>query len=245
MERLLSKLLGILKYLLFFVAFVLVFYGILITYKRLEKSLVESISVFLPFVLIFITFIANLFMKNNSVKEHLLFNFTCVLAFSVVIVICLRAMFDDFMVMYIKYDIKYNPLFLSDNLSAIEMLLYVLAGSNVVLMVSIKLNDSLNKNTNLEVKQESVKEIAGEVKEVSVSEKLVKNDDFSSIKKEEESRVKENVKKEDFADKKRNVKKNKVEEKTEDPVEVEKEENKDEYIPKEVDIVDDEEEQIL
>lgn len=232
MERILSKLLSILKYLMFFVSFVLVFYGILITYKRLEKSLVESIPVFLPFALIFITFIANLFMKNNTVKEHLLFNFTCVLVFAVVIIVCLRAMFDDFMVMYIKYDIKYNPLFLSDNLSAIEMLLYVLAGSNVLLMVSTKINDSLKKNTNLEVKQEPVKEVVKqEVKEVSED---IKDDASSPIKREEESKtVEKEIKEEEPVDKKDELKEEKVEEK------------KEEVIPKEVDIVDEEEEQLL
>jgi len=148
MEKLLSRMLNFLKYLLFIIAFILVLYGIIVTYKRLEKSLTLALPVFLPFFFTLIVYIINLFMKKNMIRDNLLYNFTSVLVFAVIIVVCLRAGYDDYMVMYQKYDISYNPLFLSDNLSSIEMLLYVLAGSNVLIMLSGLFNDSeKSKNT--------------------------------------------------------------------------------------------------
>lgn len=136
MEKLLARLLYYLKYLFLVVAFVLVFYGILVTYQRLEKSLSLAFPVFLPFVVVLIIYIMNLFMKKDTIRDNILYNFTAILAFTGIIVVCLRSAFDDNMVMFAKYGIRYNPLFLSDNLSSIQILLYVLASCDILLVVS-------------------------------------------------------------------------------------------------------------
>lgn len=136
MKKILSRLFYVLKYPLLIIAFALVLYGIIRTYQRLEKSLLESIPVFIPFALLLITYFVNLFFNKPVVKDNLFYNLTSVLALSVIIIIGLRAMLDTNMLLYHKYQVNYNPLYLSDNLSSIKLILYCLMASNVILMVS-------------------------------------------------------------------------------------------------------------
>lgn len=167
MEKLLSRLLYLLKYLFLVVAFVLVFYGILVTYQRLEKSLTLAFPVFLPFVVIFAVYIMNLFMKKNTIRDNILYNFTSILVFTGIIVVCLRAAYDDNMVMFTKYGIRYNPLFLSDNLSSIQILLYVLAGCDVLLVIASLFEEDRIANTAF------VKE-----KDIDIKEEKDSSDDY-------------------------------------------------------------------
>ena len=135
MKEILCKFFSFLKYILLIVAFGLVFYGIMVTYGRLEKPLTEAVDVFVPFAFVLLTFIVTLIVKSKSVGENLLFNFVAVFVFIVVIIVCLRAMFDTNMILFYRYGIDYNPAFLYDNLSAIEAMLYMIAGANVVLLL--------------------------------------------------------------------------------------------------------------
>ena len=136
MDKILSRIFYILKYILLLVAFALVFYGIILTYKRLEKSLVESIPVFLPFALLLVVYIVNLFMRKPVIKDNLLYNFASFLVLAVVVFIGLRAMLDTNMLLFHKYKINYNPLYFSDNLSSVKVMLYCLSASNILLMVT-------------------------------------------------------------------------------------------------------------
>lgn len=136
MKIVFSRLLGFLKYLLLLVSFALIFYGIIMTYKRLDKDMAEAIPVFIPFVLVLIVFIINLFIKSNVIRNNLFYNVIAVLVFATIIVIGLRAKFDSNMMLYHKYAINYNPAYLADNLSIIQMMLYTLCGSNILLMLS-------------------------------------------------------------------------------------------------------------
>ena len=136
MKKILSRVFNILKYVLLIGAFILVFLGIVYTYRRLEKSLVEAIPVFLPFALLFIAFIVNIFIKRSTIKDNLLFNFTVCLVLIAIIVIGLRALLDKNMLLYFKYKINYNPLYLSDNLSTIEVMLYCLFGADILFLIS-------------------------------------------------------------------------------------------------------------
>lgn len=109
--------------------------GIMFTYQRLEKSLSESISVLLPFVLVFIVFIINLFVSKKSCSENLLFNFGTFLILIVVVLIGLRAKFDTNMLIYYKYNISYNSAYLADNLAMIDSMLYIVFASNILLII--------------------------------------------------------------------------------------------------------------
>lgn len=153
MKKILSRAFYLLKYILLIIAFALVLYGIIRTYQRLEKSLLESIPVFIPFALLLITYFVNLFFSKPVIKDNLFYNLTSVLALSVIIIIGLRAMLDSNMLLYHKYQINYNPLYFSDNLSSIKLMLYCLIATNVILMVSTVFDKDENKKLKSSTKE--------------------------------------------------------------------------------------------
>ena len=134
MRELLCKIFSFLKYILLIVSFGLVFYGIINTYGRLEKPLTEAISIFVPFGVVLLLFLINLFTRSKYTSTSLLFNFVSVFAFVVIIIICLRSMFDTNMILFHRYGIDYNPSFFADNLSVICAMLYMIGASNVILL---------------------------------------------------------------------------------------------------------------
>ena len=68
-----------LKFILMFIAFALIFIGVLFTYKRLDQSLTDAINIFIPFALVFILTVVNIIYKKSKSAENLLFNFASVL----------------------------------------------------------------------------------------------------------------------------------------------------------------------
>lgn len=135
MKDILCKIFGFFKYVLLVISFGLVFYGIMVTYGRLEKPLTDAVYVFLPFAFVLVVFLVTLISRSKSISESLLFNFVAVFVFLVIIIICLRAMFDNNMILFYRYGINYNPAFFSDNLSAIEAMLYMVGGANVIFLL--------------------------------------------------------------------------------------------------------------
>lgn len=135
MKEILAKLFGFLKYILLVISFGLVLFGIMTTYSRLEKPLTDAIGVFLPFLLVLLSFLATLIMGSKLSNSNLLFNFVSCFVFVDTIIIGLRSMFDKSMLLYYKYQINYNPSFFSDNLSAIEVMLYMVFAANVILII--------------------------------------------------------------------------------------------------------------
>ena len=155
MKDILSKLFGFFKYILLVVAFGLVLYGIMMTYSRLEKSLSEAISVFIPFGFVLVTFLLTLITRSKKVGSNLLFNFVCCFVFLVIVIICLRSMFDKSMILYYKYQMKFNPAYFADNLSVIEVMLYMLGAANLLLIISDLLTRKKHVNHVLENKEQS------------------------------------------------------------------------------------------
>lgn len=160
MKVVFARFLGFLKYFLLIVSFALTFYGIIITYRRLDKNLTDAIGIFVPFILIFIVFVVNLFIKSKVIRNNLLYNAVSVLVFIAIIIIGYRAKFDTNMALYHKYGIDYNPAYLADNLSVVQVMLYALAGSNILLMISSifdrdkkKVEISEDKDYNIEEKK--------------------------------------------------------------------------------------------
>ncbi|MBQ6547180.1 MAG: hypothetical protein IJL74_04205 [Bacilli bacterium] len=146
MKDLLAKLFGVLKYVLLIISFGLIFFGIMSTYSRLNKSMTEAISVFLPFALVLIVFIVSMIMNSKLSESKLLFNFVSCLVFTVTIIIGLRSIFDKNMLLYYKYQVNFNPTFFADNLSAIEFMLYMIFFSNVILIICDLLNKGKSNN---------------------------------------------------------------------------------------------------
>ena len=150
MKDVLAKLFGFLKYVLLITSFGLIFFGIMTTYSRLNKSLLEAVGVFIPFALVLIVFIVSMIMNSKLANSKLLFNFVSCLVFVVTIIIGLRSMFDKNMLLYYKYQINFNPTFFADNLSAIEFMLYMIFAANVLLIIcdllkKKKKNNDLNE----------------------------------------------------------------------------------------------------
>lgn len=156
MKDILSKLFGFLKYILLTVSFGLVLYGIMITYSRLEKSLGEAIDVFIPFGFVLLTFLLTLITRSKKASNSLIFNFVSCFVFLVIMIICFRAMFDKSMILYYKYQMKFNPAYFADNLSAIEVMLYMLGASNLLLIISDLLTRKKPVKTVLENKEQSM-----------------------------------------------------------------------------------------
>lgn len=181
MKDILCKLFGFFKYILFIVAFGLVFYGIMVTYGRLEKPLTDAVDVFIPFGVVLVLFIITLIVKSKYVGSNLLFNFVAVLVFILTIVICLRSMCDTNMILYHRYGIKFNPAYFSDNLSAIQSMLYMLAGANALLIICDFVNKKKKNNLVSEVTTKSVRV---EEEDVSLDKDTEKEKEKSNEKKE-------------------------------------------------------------
>ena len=147
MKGVLSKLFGFFKYILLIISFGFVFYGIMVTYNRLGKPLTDAISTFIPFAFVLIMFIVLLFVKGNHDNNKLLLNFVSCFAFLVIIIVCLRSMYDKNMLLYYKYQMKFNPAFFADNLSAIHMMLYMIGSASLLLVIYSLLNKK--KKTNI------------------------------------------------------------------------------------------------
>lgn len=146
MNKILAKMFGILKILLFILSIMSVLFGILSTYSRLEKSLLDAISVFIPFILLLVIYIVNLFRRDSKINDNLLLNFVSCIVFAAIIVFGVRAKLDTNMVLYHKYGINYNPSFFSDNLTFVVSMLYCLIVSNFFLIVASVLGKEKKKN---------------------------------------------------------------------------------------------------
>ncbi len=158
MTKILSKMFSILKILLLLGAFSLIFIGILFTYKRLNKTVIDAIPIFLPFVLIFILLIVNIIIRKAKINEILIFNFTSCIMFAAIIYIGYRAKFDTNMLLYYKYQINYNPSYLSDNISSIKVMLYALVAANVFyLLKSLFVEKKVALNSNVDLKNQEEK----------------------------------------------------------------------------------------
>ena len=162
MRELLCKIFSFLKYILLIVSFGLVFYGIINTYGRLEKPLTEAISIFVPFGVVLLLFLINLFTRSKYTSTSLLFNFVSVFAFVVIIIICLRSMFDTNMILFHRYGIDYNPSFFADNLSVICAMLYMIGASNVILLIC----DILDKDKKLKNIKTQQRRILKKIKKI-------------------------------------------------------------------------------
>ena len=120
MTRILNGILSILKVILLLVCFVFTFFIVVNMYRRLDKNIVEAISNFIPFILLFILFAINLIFRQKSVNKCFFYNVTCCLVFIMILFAVYRTFFDRNMVVMIRlgYDINFNyfnitPVYLS------------------------------------------------------------------------------------------------------------------------------------
>lgn len=138
MKRILNGLFFVLKWILLLSSFAITFYIILSMYDRVNKSLIESIDLFIPYVLILILFMINIFLKQDSVSKNIFYNLTCCLVFTTTLVVGARAIYDKNMVLneIMGYGINFS--YFNDFLAFMKVLLYGLSIGNIFFMVHEK-----------------------------------------------------------------------------------------------------------
>ena len=138
MKGLINGLLVVCRWILFFAAFGITFYIILSMYDRVGKSLIEAIDLFIPYFLLLILFMIDIFMKKAPVNKNIFYNLTCCLAFTTIVIIGLRAIYDKNMVLneIMGYGINFS--YFSDFLSFMQILLYGLSLANILFLFHVK-----------------------------------------------------------------------------------------------------------
>jgi len=202
MKQIINEIFNILKIVLLLIAFVLVFYGLLVTYGRIDRSMVHAIPTLLPFILLLILFVLNFILKNKYVNKNLFFNVAATISLLSIIFVAYRAKFESNATLYYKYKINFNPSYFADNIGTIRILAYLLVIVNILLLVYsifFKTNKKEEKNNDTKsIAESEIKEItfddktvdnAVEVKEESspiVEDKLSETEELSIIKPEDQ-----------------------------------------------------------
>lgn len=135
MIKIINAILSFLKVILLLVCFVFTFFIIINMYRRLDKNVVDAVSNFIPFVLLFILFAINMIFRQKSVNKCFFYNITCCLVFTMILFAVYRTFFDRNMVVMIRlgYDINFN--YFADIIAPIRAMLYILCVCNVLLMI--------------------------------------------------------------------------------------------------------------
>ena len=175
-----------LKFLLFIAAFGLTLFIFVRMNMRLEKSIVSVLPELIPFAALLVIFVINMLFKQTGITKNLFYNLTCCLVLGTIVFVCYRTIFDTNMVLFYRYGIDYNPAFLSDNLSAIQAMLYMVGGANVVLLLCSLIDKKSSK------KEMNRKDIKKEVlAKENVEEEKIKDDNKKDkkVKKEKETDI--------------------------------------------------------
>ncbi len=138
MKNILNMLFCILKYLLLIVAFVSTLYIMVFMFQRLDKDLLQSYRVFLPYLLLFILFCVNLVARQKSVTHNIFYNICCCLVLATIAYCGYRAIFDDNLLLSGKtsYGIDFD--YYNDFIAPMEVMLYGLCIANVCFMFKKK-----------------------------------------------------------------------------------------------------------
>jgi hypothetical protein len=134
MIKILNAIFGFLKYILIFVAFGLTLYIMLGMYMRLNKSMISAISIFIPYLVLLILFCINIFKRQKGVLNNTFYNITCVLAFTTIIFVAARAIWDTSMVLNSIMGYKIDFAYFSDFIVFMKTLLYGLSIANICFM---------------------------------------------------------------------------------------------------------------
>ena len=136
MLKIINGLLNVLKMIMLLVCFVFTFFIIIKMYQRLDKDFVGSIPNFIPFILLFIMFAVNFIFKQKQVNQNTFYNITCVLVFAMLGFAIFRTFCDKNMIVLTRlgYDINFN--YFADIIAPMKVLLYGLAVSDLLLMLS-------------------------------------------------------------------------------------------------------------
>lgn len=117
-------------------------------YDRLNKNIIESLNIFIPYIILLILFFINAFIKQNNIIKNIFYNLTCCIVFIVILLVCIRTIYDSNMLLNQLMGYKINFYYFNDFLIFMKILLYGLSIANVFFMFDFKIKDS---STNIEI----------------------------------------------------------------------------------------------
>ena len=149
MIKILNLIFSFLKFILLIIGFGVSFFIVLSMYSRVGRSLISSIYIFLPFVILLVFYTINHLFHQSVVTQNVFYNITSVLAFTVIDFVCYRAICDKQMVLneIMGYGINFS--YFEDFLPFMLVFIYGLIISNVLFLISASKNKT--KNSKIEV----------------------------------------------------------------------------------------------
>ena len=134
MKRILNGIFHILKLILLIVSFGLTLIIIIHINNRLNKGFNTVISVFVPYIVLFVLFCLNLILRRKGVNKNIFYNITCCLVFATILVVVYRSYNDKNMVLNQKYGYGIDFNYFNNFISYMKIMLYGLSIANVFLM---------------------------------------------------------------------------------------------------------------
>lgn len=138
MVKIFNTLFFILKYILFIICFGFTFFIVLSMYHRIGKSMISSIYIFVPYVLLIIFYTINFSYRQEIITKNIFYNVTSCLVFSTIGFVCYRTLFDQGMVLNKLMGYNINFSYFSDFLPFMQILIYGLCISNLLLILGQK-----------------------------------------------------------------------------------------------------------
>lgn len=151
MKKILNGILMVLKFILLILGFGLSFFIILSMYKRIDKNIIESIPIFIPFILVLFLFFINIIMNQKSVNSNIFYNLTCCLVFGCILVAGLRSVLDKNMLLNSIMGYNINFSYFSDFIAFMKIMLYGLSLANIFFMIHEKEEKPIATKIDLEV----------------------------------------------------------------------------------------------
>lgn len=151
MKKILNGILMVLKFILLILGFGLSFFIILSMYKRIDKNIIESIPIFIPFILVLFLFFINIIMNQKSVNSNIFYNLTCCLVFGCILVAGLRSVLDKNMLLNSIMGYNINFSYFSDFIAFMKIMLYGLSLANIFFMIHEKEEKLIATKIDLEV----------------------------------------------------------------------------------------------
>lgn len=137
-----------LKFILLIAAFGLTLFILIRMNVRLDKSMMTSLSSFVPFIILFILFVINMLFKQSNITKNLFYNLTCCLVLGTIVLVSLRSILDTNMVLNGKYGYGIDFNFFDNFLAYINIMLYGLSIANILFMFREK-DKNIEKSKNL------------------------------------------------------------------------------------------------
>lgn len=135
MKQMLNGIFSFLKWILFIISFGITFYIILSMYNRLNKSMIESIDIFIPFIILLILYFINLIFNQSNITKNVFYNLTSVLVFLTITLVGVRSICDKNMILNKVMGYGINFFYFSNFVSFMKILLYGLSISNIFFMI--------------------------------------------------------------------------------------------------------------